>query len=93
VGFAAGEIPAIPLNLALLSERSIIGVYVGAWAPRAGKDMMTNIQLLTMWLKAGKLKPRITARYSLDDAVKALQFAASRSATGKIVIEINKDLI
>ena len=92
VGFAAGEIPAIPLNLALLSERSIIGVYVGAWAPRAGKDMMTNIQLLTMWLKAGKLKPQITATYSLNNAVKALQFAASRGVTGKIVIEVNPEL-
>jgi len=93
VGFAAGEIPAIPINLALLSERSIIGVYVGAWAPRAGKDMVTLIQLLNMWLKTGKIKPKVTKTYVLDQAKEALHYAASRNLVGKALIEVDSKIV
>lgn len=93
VGFAAGEIPAIPLNLALLSERSIIGVYVGAWAPRAGKDMVTLIQLLNMWLKTGKIKPKVTKTYVLEEAKDALHYAASRNLVGKALIEVDSKIV
>lgn len=92
VGFAAGEIPKIPLNLALLSERSIIGVYVGAWAPRAGKEMVAAIQTLNHWAKNGKIKPSITKTYKFDELIDALQFATTRKLTGKVLIEINPNL-
>ena len=92
VGFAAGEIPNIPLNLALLKERSIIGVYTGIWSQKRGQEAMTNLGILLNWVKNEKIKPNITARYSLDDAVEALKFASTRSATGKIVIEVNTNL-
>lgn len=93
VGFAAGDIPAIPLNLALLSERSIVGVYVGAWAPRAGKDMVTLIQLLNMWLKTGKIKPKVTKTYVLEEAKDALHYAASRNLVGKALIEVDSKIV
>jgi len=93
VGFAAGEIPNIPLNLALLSERSIIGVYVGAWAPRAGKEIVTLTQLLNMWLKTGKIKPKVTKIYTLDQAKEALHYAASRNLVGKALIEVDSKIV
>lgn len=92
IGFAAGDIPNIPLNLALLKERSIIGVYTGIWSQKRGQEAMNNLSILVNWVKDRKIKPNITARYSLDNAVEALKFASTRSATGKIVIEVNTNL-
>jgi NADPH2:quinone reductase len=94
VGFAAGAIPHIPLNLALLSERSIIGVYVGAWAPRAGKEMFMAAQALNSWTKMGKIKPgaSITKTFKFDEVKEALKFATTRNLIGKVLIEINPNL-
>lgn len=92
VGFAAGEIPKIPLNLALLSERSIIGVYVGAWAPRAGKEIFAASQTIGLWTKTGKLKPRITKTYKFEDLKEGLKFATTRNVIGKVLVEINPNL-
>lgn len=94
VGFAAGAIPHIPLNLALLSERSIIGVYVGAWAPRAGKDMFMASQALSSWTKMGKINPgaSITQTFKFDEVKEALKFATTRNLKGKVLIEINPNL-
>ena len=92
IGFAAGSIPHIPLNLALLSERSIIGVYVGAWAPRAGREMVTAIQTLNHWAKTGKIKPSITKTYKFSELIDALQYATLRKLTGKVLVEINPNL-
>lgn len=92
VGFADNAIPAIPLNLALLSERSIIGVYTGAWTKFSPKEMTLTLQLLGSMLKVGKLKPLITKQFSLDDSKAAIKYAASRQVMGKIVIEVNSTL-
>lgn len=94
VGFAAGEIPKIPLNLALLSERSIIGVYVGAWAPRAGKEIFAAASTLNVWAKTGKIKPgdKITKAYKFEELKEALKFATTRQLIGKVLVEINPNL-
>lgn len=92
VGFAAGEIPRLPLNLALLSERSIIGCYVGVWAQKRGQEAHANNIMLANWFKKGLLKPNITARYSLEDAPQALLHASSRKVLGKIVVEVDSKL-
>jgi NADPH2:quinone reductase len=92
VGFATGEIPSVPFNLALLKERSIIGVYAGIWAQQRGQEAMTNTGLLLNWVKNKKLNPCITARFSLEQSVSALELVASRGATGKVVVEVNPDL-
>jgi NADPH2:quinone reductase len=92
VGFAAGEIPHLPVNLALLSERSIIGVYVAAWAQKRGQEVLANNLILGNWVKKGVIKPNITARYSLEDAPQALLHASSRKVLGKIVVEVDSKL-
>ena len=86
VGFAAGEIPRIPLNLPLLKGSSIVGVYWGAFLekdPAGGRD---NARQLVEWLAAGKIKPQVYRRYPLDKAVDALRDVSERRVAGKAVI-------
>lgn len=86
VGFAAGQIPKIPLNLALLGERKILGVFWGQ-AVRTYPDVhKANMQLLVDWFEQGKIKPAITQRVTLEQAKQAIQDLADRKVKGKIVV-------
>lgn len=86
VGFAAGEIPKVPLNLALLKGCSIMGVFWGDFAAREPQaNLMNSMQLFT-WLMQGELKPHISARYPLDKAAEALRSLMERRVTGKVVL-------
>jgi NADPH:quinone reductase len=92
VGFASGEIPKIPLNLALLSERFIMGVFWGAWTRRNFQEHLQNMEKIGHWIKDGSLRPVITKTYPFEDSVQAIEHLASRKAMGKVVIEINANL-
>jgi NADPH2:quinone reductase len=86
VGFANGEIPRLPLNLALLRERSIIGVFWGDAMRREPARHAANMKLLGRWFAQGKLRPVISERVPLAGAKAAIQRLASRQAMGKIVV-------
>lgn len=86
VGFAAGAIPQLKLNLALLKERSIVGVYWGAWAARDPKGQRDNVAQLSRWFAEGKIKPAVTERVALTDAAAAMQRMARRQIKGKVVV-------
>jgi len=86
VGFAAGEIPKIPLNLTLLKGCSIQGVFWGSFAMRQAKDNMNNTIELLQMLQKGELKPHIHKIYPLHEAPSALEDIISRSVKGKAVI-------
>ena len=86
VGFAAGEIPKIPLNLALLKGCQIVGVFWGSWAMQFPQDNMKNTMELVQWHAQGKLKPHIHAQYPLKEAQKAMQEMMDRKVRGKIVL-------
>ena len=58
VGFAAGEIPKLALNLALLSERSIVGVHWGAWVDQFPDAFANQARELASWFANGVLHPR-----------------------------------
>lgn len=88
VGFAAGEIPKIPLNLPLLKGCQIVGVFWGSFAVRSPKENMANAIQLIKWYAAGKLKPHIHATYPLEETPKALEEMMARKVRGKVVIEI-----
>jgi NADPH:quinone reductase len=86
IGFAAGDIPRIPLNLPLLKVYSIVGVFWGAFMehdPRHGRE---NIQELIRWVNEGKLKPHVSATYSLEHVADALNDLMERKVTGKAVL-------
>jgi NADPH2:quinone reductase len=88
VGFAAGEIPAIPLNLTLLKGCSIVGVFWGDWARREPAHFAEAMARLDRWYADGKLKPHISATFPLARAADALTLMASRRVTGKVVLTV-----
>ncbi len=87
VGFAAGDIPKIPLNLALLKGCAIVGVFWGSFAMKTPKKNMQNTMELMQWYGAGKLKPHIHKIYPLKETSKALEEMMQRKVRGKVVIE------
>lgn len=89
VGFAAGEIPKLAINLLLLKGASLVGVFWGAFAKREPKEQMQNMRELWEWLDAGKLKPVVGQAYALEDGVKAFEMLEGRQAKGKVVIRIS----
>ena len=86
IGFAAGDIPRIPLNLTLLKGCSIVGVFWGTFAAREPKRNQQNLQELLTWFQQGKIKPLISATYQLKDAAHALNDMIQRKVTGKVVL-------
>lgn len=87
VGFAGGEIPKLPLNLALIKGASIVGVFWGAFTMREPKVHAANMAELIQWLGEGKLHPHISRRFSLDDGAEAIRWMMDRKAMGKVLIE------
>jgi len=88
VGFAAGNIPKFPGNLALLKEASIKGVFWGQWAVLNPDKHIQNIREMAGLLAEGKIQSRITATYALEDYVQAYSDVAGRRITGKTVFKI-----
>lgn len=88
VGFAAGDIPRIPLNLPLLKGVSIVGVFWGAFCRKEPARNAENMEELFGLHARGLLKPVICATYPLERAPEALRFVAERGALGKVVISV-----
>jgi NADPH2:quinone reductase len=88
VGFAAGDIPKIPLNLTLLKGCSIVGVYWGEFTRREPQKFAESIRQLGRWYAEGKLKPHISATFPLERAADALTKMANREVTGKVVLKV-----
>jgi NADPH:quinone reductase len=87
IGFTAGSIPRVPLNLPLLKGCSIVGVFWGSFVARNPQQSQANFQQLLGWLQEGKLRPHISARYPLEQAADALYDIINRKVTGKIVLQ------
>ncbi|HXF17861.1 MAG TPA: NADPH:quinone oxidoreductase family protein [Burkholderiales bacterium] len=86
VGFAAGDIPKVPLNLTLLKGCSIVGVFWGAFTrnePERNRE--NNWELMAMYA-AEKIKPHIHATYPLERAAEALNEVLNKRVTGKVVL-------
>ncbi len=86
VGFAAGEIPKIPLNLTLLKGCQIVGVFWGAFAKRCPQDDQANTAQILQWVLEGKLKPHVYKKYTLEQTSDALDDLANRKVKGKAII-------
>jgi len=86
VGFAAGDIPKVPLNLALLKGCAIVGVFWGAFTRNEPeKNRRNNEELLALYMQ-GKVKPHIHATYPLARAGEALNEVLYKRVSGKIVL-------
>ena len=86
VGFAAGPIPALPFNLALLKGASIVGVFWGDFARREPKANATMMAELAGWYADGKIKPVIDRTMPMADLKAAYARMGSRAVKGKLVM-------
>ncbi|MGB1922456.1 MAG: NADPH:quinone oxidoreductase family protein [Alcanivorax sp.] len=88
VGFAAGDIPKIPANLALLKGCSIVGVFWGAFTQKEPQTNIQNIMELMQLFNQGKINPRISQVFPFEDYEQALAALTSRTAKGKVVLDV-----
>jgi NADPH2:quinone reductase len=89
VGFAAGDIPKIPLNLTLLKGCAIVGVFWGAFTRNEPElNRRNNEELMQMYIQ-GKVRPHIHATYPLERAADALNDVMYKRVSGKVVLVTN----
>jgi NADPH:quinone reductase len=86
IGFAAGEIPKLPLNLVLLHGCQVVGVFWGSWARRNPAQHRANMADIARWCADGLLSARIHAIYPLEQTAAALKQLADRKVMGKVLI-------
>ena len=87
IGFASGRIPALPANIALLKNASIVGTFWGAYLRHDPGLIRRSFAQLSEWYAAGDLKPRIHKIYTLDEAPSALRLLMDRRAMGKVLLK------
>lgn len=90
IGFAAGEIPRIPLNLVLLRGCSVVGVFWGSFTQRFPDRHQDNVAQLLSWWREGQLRPHVSATFPLEQASEALRELAERRALGKVVVTLGR---
>jgi NADPH:quinone reductase len=88
VGFASGDIPQIPFNLALLKGCSVMGVFWGSFAEKEPKQSLQNLGEILQWLRAGKIKQHIHHIYSLDEAAQSISDIMNRKVLGKAIVKV-----
>jgi NADPH2:quinone reductase len=86
VGFAAGDIPKLPLNLVLLKGCDVLGVFWGSWIQRDPAGHRANTEQLLAWAAEGKLSSHVHAVYPLEQAADALKAIAARQVMGKVIL-------
>lgn len=89
IGFAAGEIPKIPANLALLKGCAVVGVFWGAFTMKEPEVHVQNVQELLKLYSEGKIHPRVSEVYPFEDYAQALNALTERRAMGKIVLKVS----
>ena len=86
VGFAAGEIPKIALNLILLKGCAVLGVFWGAWVRHETAQYKAAIEELAHWCAQGKLSCHIQSAYPLAKTPEAINALADRKVMGKLIV-------
>jgi NADPH2:quinone reductase len=86
IGFAAGEIPKLPLNLVLLKGCDVRGVFWGQFTERFPEKHRANMAEVLQWASEGKLSAHVHAVYPLEQIADALKALANREAKGKILL-------
>lgn len=91
IGFAAGDIPKIPLNLPLLKSASIVGVFWGVFTQREPKRNQELLDELFAWFREGKVKPLVSKTFPLERAADALNEMLQRKVLGKVVLVVDQE--
>lgn len=88
IGFAAGDIPSLPLNLPLLKGAAIVGVFWGSFTANEPAVHLDNMRHLHDWYAAGLLKPHISRQFSLEEGPAAIRWIMEGQALGKVVVTV-----
>jgi NADPH2:quinone reductase len=88
LGFASGDVPQIPANILLVKNLTVHGFYWGGYRRFKPEVLANSFRQLFAWWEEGRLKPHVSNRVPLENAVEALDLLTTRKATGKVVIEI-----
>ncbi|MDC8975593.1 NADPH:quinone oxidoreductase family protein [Mycobacterium marinum] len=88
LGYAAGSIPAIPLNLVMLKNLTIRGMEIRTFMGDYPDECDRDVAELSQMFAAGKIRPHIGARFPLADTPAALRYVAERKVLGKVVIDV-----
>lgn len=88
LGYAAGSIPAIPLNLVMLKNLTIRGMEIRTFMGDYPDECARDVAELSQMFAAGKIRPHIGARFPLADTPAALRYVAERKVLGKVVIDV-----
>src|SRR5664279_2566128 len=88
IGFTSGQIPSLPMNLPLLKNYSIVGVFAGAWAEKFHEQAVGLNDTLAQLLAEGKLRPHIDRVLPLEQVKDAMRAVAARTVQGRIVLKI-----
>lgn len=87
IGFASGSIPKLAVNLALVKEFSVVGVFWGAFTRAEPDEYKINMIELFNWYQKGLLKPLIEENHALSEAANVLEKILARGAKGKIILK------
>jgi NADPH:quinone reductase len=88
IGFAAGDIPKVPINLILLKSCQVVGVFFGAWSARFPSEAADNFREILELYEQGRINPLVGAEYAFDDYAAALRCLMERRAIGKVVVNV-----
>jgi NADPH2:quinone reductase len=88
IGFTGGEVPSLPMNLPLLKNYSVVGVFVGAWTDRFPDESSRAADELLQWVGEGKLRPHVDRVLPLERAAEAMSAIEKRSVAGRIVLMV-----
>ena len=88
MGFTGGEIPSVPMNLPLLKNYSIVGVFMGAWKANFPEEAARAADKIMALVGAGKLNPRVDRVLPLEQAPEAMRAVAERSVRGRMVLQV-----
>jgi NADPH:quinone reductase len=88
IGFTSGEVPSIPMNLPLLKNYSIVGMFSGAWTERCSDEVARAMEAIMQWVGEGKLRPHVNRVLPLERAAEAMSAIADRSVIGRTVLSV-----
>ena len=91
IGFTSGEVPSLAINLPLLKNYSVVGVFVGAWMERNPDEAARAASDIMAWVGEGKLRPQVDRVLPLQRAAEAMSLVANRSSIGQIVLQVRQD--
>ncbi|MBT5107500.1 MAG: NADPH:quinone oxidoreductase family protein [Rhodospirillaceae bacterium] len=88
VGFTSGEIPEVPMNLPLVKNYSIVGLFSGAWCEKFPEESLLANETIMQWLANGDIRPHIDRILPLGEARQAMQLIVDRAVQGRVVLQV-----